>query len=230
MICFSETETLNAAAEPLVEGTPRLARHARPSFAPRPFRGLSVGNLRKHPDRLSRVLRSIASRTENAARPQAIAASPPFPPPASDAPDRSDDSSLHAVAMPQLGSAARPKTTGEDRRRFLRRYSTHLVRVLPAQDVSFTPQELDWALHHSPFRGQMKNISMNGVAFSLNTPLDLSAGVWLRLECRARDFAVIRSAHVTRVVPVSETEWIITCRFDRCVPYADVAQLGQELC
>jgi len=132
--------------------------------------------------------------------------------------------------MHPLRTPVRPKSSAEDRRRFLRRFSTHLVRVLPAQDVSFTPQELDWALHHSPFRGQMKNISMNGVAFLLKQPMSISAGVWLRLECRARDFAVIRSAHVTRVFPVSETEWIITCRFDRCVPYADVAQLGQELC
>ncbi len=227
MICISEPEAPKAATELEEENTPQAKGPVRPAFAPRQFLGQCPRSRGNHPRRLSHALRSIALQTD---RPVCIPPSVQAPPVATDIAEQADETAPAVATTHKLRTPVAASPAGEDRRRFLRRFSTHLVRVLPVQDVSFTPQELDWALHHSPLRGQMKNISMNGVAFLLNKPLEISASVWLRLECRARDFAVIRSAHVTRAVPVSETEWIITCRFDRCVPYPDVTQLGQELC
>ena len=150
-----------------------------------------------------------------------------------------DITSAPAIRRPHEGlelegqTPSRPivsdRLTATDRRRFLRRHSTHLVRVLPYRDIPISPEDLEWALHESPLRGQMLDISMNGVAFLLKQPLAVSARVWLKLESRTRDFAVVRSGRIIRVVSASDTASTVTCRFDHCVPYADVVLLSQQL-
>lgn len=192
-----------------------------PAFVPR-FRGFLTADGRRHPKRFSQILRSLDSAIPRTARPQS-------------------DYSLHPTVAraaspldgtPQLSPGSMvdidhytPRAA--DRRRFLRRLSRHLVRILPFREFEVDREDLEWALHESPIRGQMADISMNGVAFRLKEPLTSSTRVWLKLESRARDFAVVRAGRIIRVTPHSATEWTVICRFDHCVPYADVVQLSQ---
>ncbi|MGD9854638.1 MAG: PilZ domain-containing protein [Planctomycetaceae bacterium] len=171
--------------------------------------------------RLSQVLRALASRSGVAAGGEIgheLTVAPSL-----------DHAAPPVAAAAQPRSVLRVPPSAEDRRRFLRRPSTHLVRILPFRDVAVSEVDLEWELHESPLRGQMSNISMNGVAFRLSQPMAVSSRVWLKLESRTRDFAVVRSARIVRATPISDPQWTLTCRFDHCVPYADVVQLGQEL-
>ena len=186
-------------------------------FTPR-FRGFQTAGGRRHPGRLSHILRSVATgrRRSNAT---AVAHSVDAAPMWSVSPE--------SASQGQFRTVNRPASATTERRRFLRRLSTHLVRVLPWRDAAVAQDDLEWALHESPYRGRIANISMNGVAFLLRHSLTTSTRVWLKLENRGRDFAVIRSARIVRTLPASESEWTVTCRFDRCIPYADVVQLSQ---
>jgi len=204
---------------PLREGNSAdtAGRGPAPSSAPC-FRRFQTTCHRRRPSRLSGILRSIEARKARTDGPPSSAATV-------------------TPSWEQFGIAARSASSpvpddgpaAADRRRFLRRLSRHLVRILPYRDIDVAPEDLEWALHESPLRGQMSNLSMNGVAFRLKQPLTVSARVWLKLECRTRDFAVIRTGRIIRVTPRSETEWTVTCRFDHCVPYADVVQLSQQM-
>lgn len=118
----------------------------------------------------------------------------------------------------------------DDRRRFLRRESTGTVRILPRTDISIPEEQLPAAFQSAPHSGQMRDLSMSGVAFVLNEPLSELATLWLRLENEHRDFAVIRPASVIRVIKTEEDQWKIMCRFDHFLPQDNVRQLGHDVC
>lgn len=172
----------------------------------------------RRPSRLSRALRTLSERSPRTkAGPKTLEATEAL----SEAPPE--------TALPSTQGTPPQPAHGVDRRRFLRRSSTQLVRVIPDCGIPVDEEDLDCALHESPCRGRMVNISMNGVAFLLPKPLAVSARVWLKLESRTREFAVTRAARIVRAAPAADTGWMITCRFDHSLPYADVLLLGHDL-
>ncbi|MBX3436886.1 MAG: PilZ domain-containing protein [Planctomycetaceae bacterium] len=185
-------------------------------FSPR-FRGFRSASALCGSSRVSCALRLIAARqaAEHSAEREMWATQPEL-------------ADAGGGLAPRTPASNRFESAAVERRRFRRRRSSHLVRVLPCRDAAVDAEELDFALHESPWRGELTDLSMNGAAFILSQPLTSVTRIWLRLECRTREFAVIRSGRIVRAVPMSETAWIVTCRFDTCVPYSDVVQLAHD--
>jgi hypothetical protein len=186
---------------------------------------------------LSRALRQIVQtpvedRTPQAAAPAVLRSG------SGDVHREGDGRSAHAETadlderMPLSSDSdfdASRRTPASDRRRFPRRSSECHVRLMPRSERTVSVKDMQWALHATPYRGRVLDISMSGAAFVLNHPITPSAAVWLRLENRARDFSTTVPARVIDTAQLADSAWKVMCSFDHCLALGDVLQLGNQM-
>jgi hypothetical protein len=125
--------------------------------------------------------------------------------------------------------SARSRGASRERRAFPRRDSecTVLVhRIAPG--TSLDPLNIDWLIHSSKLKGNLVDISMNGVAFQLPEPVDMDERLWLRLVHRMRGF-VDAPGTVIRISPRGDGQWKVVCRLDDNLTFEQVHTLGHYL-
>ena len=125
--------------------------------------------------------------------------------------------------------AARPVN---DRRAFPRRTSGCIAcvcRISQADGGMVTPQEQEWQLHSSRLRGELLNISMNGVSFMLSESLPIDEVVVLRLTNVILDRSIDVNSQVLRVAPMDAGNWRITCRFCENLTFKQINEFGRSL-
>ncbi len=119
-----------------------------------------------------------------------------------------------------------------DRRAFPRRTSGCIAcvcRISQADGGTVTLQEQEWQLHSSQLRGELANISMNGVTFMLSESLPIDEVVALRLTNVILDRSIDVNAQVLRVVPTDSGNWRITCRFCENLTFKQINEFGRSL-
>ena len=121
---------------------------------------------------------------------------------------------------------ARPAFPAAERRRFPRRQSRSVVRVLRPSDQPPTTPSQDWAFHAVAVCGELIDISMNGASFLAKEPLEVNSSIHLKLVHPQRDFSATRLSNVVRCESVNPGRWNVTCRFECCLTLDEVIQLG----
>lgn len=89
--------------------------------------------------------------------------------------------------------------------------------------------EAEWLLHASRLKGELIDISMNGVAFVLSEQVEMEERLLLRMANHSLDTSVDASATVVRTVWDGESRFKVVCRFDRNLSFEQVHALGQHL-
>lgn len=120
-----------------------------------------------------------------------------------------------------------------DRRAFPRRDSGCVVSVCHRKgDSPINQQRMAWMLHASRTKGTLVDISMNGVAFLMETadePIEPDDRVLLRITNRRFDRHVDTTGRVVRASADETGGWRVVCRFDKQLAFDEVSTLGRHL-
>jgi len=120
--------------------------------------------------------------------------------------------------------------SNRDRRAFPRRDSGCDVRVhCLVMSTVVSSQQLEWLLHATPLQGSLLDLSMNGLAFLINRPLEPSQRVLLRVSSRTTDLSVDTSATVVRCTREDSGAWKVVGRFDQNLTLEQAHELGRYL-
>ena len=131
---------------------------------------------------------------------------------------------------PPRPSADDSPNRNTERRAFPRRESGCDVSVcLRHEKGLLTQQQMAWRLHSSTRKGSLVDVSMNGVAFLLNEPIEKDEELLLRLTNRQFAKNVDTHAHVLRALSDGDGQWRIICQFQKNLTFEQVHDLGRHL-
>ncbi len=140
----------------------------------------------------------------------------------------------HAARGAELDARAPTSGMGapstDDRRLFPRYVSdcTVAVHVVEENDP-VTPIRVGWLLHSARIRGNLIDISMNGVAMLIHEPLREESRIHLRIRNPRFGATLDVSAALLRSIPCRAGEWKVVCQFDSHLRFDQVQQLGRSL-
>ncbi len=120
-------------------------------------------------------------------------------------------------------------TSGRDRRAFPRRPSECGVAVFRLSERGHVGAQHDWLLHGTKVRGELLDVSMNGVAFLIGRPVERGETLLLRLHNRRTNYVADCRADVLRALPTDDKRWKVVCRFARHLTFEQVCALGRQL-
>jgi len=92
-----------------------------------------------------------------------------------------------------------------------------------------SPQQAEWLLHATSLQGFLLDVSMNGLAFRLDQPLESASRVLLRLTSRMTDLSVDAPVTVVQSMREESGQWKIVGRFDRNLTLEQVHKFGRYL-
>ncbi len=142
-----------------------------------------------------------------------------------------------------LGQAASPDISVTkdayvaERRVFPRRDSGCVVAVCrlgnrehqtPPGITAVNQQTSSWQLHSTHLRGELINISTNGIALQLTEPLQHQERLVLRLSHPGLDFHIDARATVLRCVQQGKRSWRIVCQFDKNLTFQQTQTFGRN--
>lgn len=134
------------------------------------------------------------------------------------------------TSIPGSHRATSDRRAGHTRRAYPRRDSGCDVRVhCLVMDAVVSSQQVDWLLHATPLRASLLDLSMNGLAFLLDRPLELSSRVLLRLTSRMTDRSIDTSATILRSTADDDSRWKIVGRFDHNLTLEQTHEFGRHL-
>ncbi len=124
-----------------------------------------------------------------------------------------------------------------ERRAFPRRDSGCVVAVgrLGKREQQTRPgitvvnqQTSSWQLHATHLRGELINISMNGIAFQLTEPLPHEERLVLRLAKPGFDCHIDARATVLRCMQQDRRSWQIVCQFEKNLTFQQTQTFGRS--
>ena len=88
---------------------------------------------------------------------------------------------------------------------------------------------MQWQLHAGRIDGSLIDISLNGVAFVLHTPVEIGEQLLVRMTSRTFGCSVDQSAKVIRTKTLEPGQWEVICQFNHNLPVEQVRILGRQL-
>lgn len=132
-----------------------------------------------------------------------------------------DSNPVPARETPEQHTAA-----PDNRRAFPRSASECVVSVHRCKpDAPVRWVEKDWLLHASRLHGQLRDISMSGVAFSMAEPIEPNEILMLRIANPQLGTSVDSLGRVVRVTHEADLMFVVFLRFDRKLAFDQISPL-----
>lgn len=145
--------------------------------------------------------------------------------------DPTDQTEPVEPASQEVGSqvpAPRKENFQNDRRVFPRREGSCQVSVCRLNEASpGATQAIAWSLHSNALRGPIVDVSLNGIAFELDTPLNVDEALHLQLTNRSFDSRLELRARVLRCSQIGDRRWKIVGRFANNLTLEQVQLFGR---
>lgn len=133
-----------------------------------------------------------------------------------------------SIREPKRTPRAAKPMTAEDRRAFPRRDSS--CRVWITRAASLAPQQnAQWLMHTSRLRGEMLDLSMNGISFLLSENLDAEEMLFVRLENPHFSSQIDTVARVIRTSEVGDGRWKVVCRFLKNLSFDEAYEFARHV-
>jgi len=121
-------------------------------------------------------------------------------------------------------------STEDDRRAHPRHRGICLVTVVPVEeDRAVKAEERFWMLHSGQLRGHMIDVSLSGLAFIGDSPIEAEASIFIRMSNYRLGTNLDTSGRVLRCSATEDDRYRIVCTFDYNLSEDQVTTLSKQI-